>query len=166
MSKYKTPLIDGRFSKWRYGAVEEDVYIEFKNNGSSPTTYEYKVMNIKDGVMYVHPVRMDNNVLNSGIVNEFEEIIDKLIDIESWKLAEIVFSHSSWKNFKDEICADKGKDYTNEEIKSCFIDNRSELGVDRTMKIVKNLSRNKIIGSGDIIKILFTDAEKRRSFVC
>lgn len=163
LSKYKTPLIDGRFSKWRYGAVEEDVYIEFKNNGSSPTTYEYKVMNIKDGVMYVHPVRMDNNVLNSGIVNEFEEIIDKLIDIESWKLAEIVFSHSSWKNFKDKICADKGKDYTNEEIKSCFIDNRSELGVDRTMKIVKNLSRNKIIGSGDIIKILFTDAENEEA---
>lgn len=44
-----------------------------------------------------------------------------------------------------------------------FIDNRSELGVDRTMKIVKNLSRNKIIGSGDIIKILFTDAENEEA---
>lgn len=159
LSKYKTPLIDGRFSKWRYGAVEEEVYIEFKNNGSFPITYEYKVMNIKDGIIHVHPVRMDNNVLNSGIVNEFEEIIDKLIDVESWKLAEIVFSHSSWKDFKDEICADKARDYTNEEIKSCFVDNRSELGVNRAMKIVKDLSRNKIVETGDVIRILFTDDE-------
>lgn len=31
------------------------------------------------------------------------------------------------------------------------------------MKIVKKLSRNKIIGSGDIIKILFTDAENEEA---
>lgn len=159
LSKYKTPLIDGRFSKWRYGAVEEDVYIEFKNNGSSPITYEYKEAYIKDCVIHVNPVRMDSNILNSGIANDFEEIIDKLIDIESWELAEIVFSHSSWKDFKDKICSDKARDYTNEEIKACFVDNKSELGVNRTMKIVKGLSRNKIIRSGDVIKILFIDAE-------
>ena len=165
LSKYNTPLIDGSFSKWRYGAVEEDVYIEFKNNGSFPITYEYKVMNIKDGVIYVRPVRMDNNVLNSGIAHELEEIIDKLIDIESWKLAEIVFSHSSWKDFKDEICANKARDYTNEEIKSCFVDNKLELGIGRTMEIVKDLSRNNIIGSGDIIKILFSDTENEEALV-
>lgn len=153
--KYNTPLIDGRFSKWRYGAVEEEVYIEFKNNGSFPITYEYKVMNIKDGVIHVRPVRMDNNVLKSGIANEFEEIIDKLIDIESWKLAEIVFSHSSWKDFKDEICSDKARDYTNEEIKACFIDNKSELGVERTMEIVQGLKRNFMVG--DVIKICRTE---------
>ena len=45
LSKYNTPLIDGSFSKWRYGAVEEDVYIEFKNHGSFAITYVYKVMN-------------------------------------------------------------------------------------------------------------------------
>lgn len=163
LSKYNTPLIDGSFSKWRYGAVEEDVYIEFKNNGSFPITYEYKVMNIKDGVIHVRPVRMDNNVLNSGIANEFEKIIDKLIDIESWKLAEIVFSHSSWKDFKDEICVDKARDYTNEEITSCFVDNKSELGVDRIMEIVQGLKRNKIIGSGDIIKISFSDIENEEA---
>lgn len=159
LSKYKASLIDGSFSKWRYGPVEEEIYIEFKNNGSMPITYEYKIAYIEDSVIHVNPVRMDNNVLKSGIANEFEEIIDKLIDIESWKLSEIVLSHSSWKDFKDEICADKAKDYTNEEIKSCFIDNRSELGVDRTMKIVKDLSRNKIVETGDVIRILFTDDE-------
>lgn len=151
LSKYNAPLIDGSFSKWRYGAVEEDVYIEFKNNGSMPITYEYKEAYIKDYIIHVNPVRMDNNVLKSGITNEFEEIIDKLIDIESWKLAEIVFSHSSWKDFKDEICADKARDYTNEEIKSCFIDNKSELGVDRIMEIVQGLKRDFLVGN--VIKI-------------
>lgn len=122
--KHKIPLIDGSFSKWRYGPVEEEVYREFKNNGSLPITYEYKEAYIKDYIIHVYPVRMDNNILKSGIANEFKEIIDKLIDIESWKLSEIVLSHSSWKDFKDEICADKAKDYTNEEIKACFVDNK------------------------------------------
>lgn len=165
LSKYRVPLIDGSFSKWRYGPVEEEVYIEFKNNGSFPITYEYKIAYIEDSVIHVNPVRMDSNVLKSGIANEFEGIIDKLIDIESWKLSEIVLSHSSWKDFKDEICTDKAKDYTNEEIKSCFVDNKLELGVDRTMKIVKDLSRNKIVETGDIIRILFTDENGKDSFV-
>lgn len=122
--KYEIPLIDGCFSKWRYGPVEEEVYREFKNNGSFPITYEYKEAYIKDYIIHVNPVRMDNNVPKSSIANEFKEIIDKLVDIESWKLSEIVLSHSSWKDFKDEICADKAKDYTNEEIKACFVDNK------------------------------------------
>ena len=166
LSKYKAPLIDGSFSKWRYGPVEEEVYIEFKNNGSMPITYEYKIAYIEDDIIHVHAVRMDNNVLKSGIANEFEEIIDKLIDIESWKLSEIVLSHSSWKDFKDEICADEAKDYTNEEIKSCFVDNKLKLRVNRIMKIVKGLSTDKIVETGDVIRILFTDDENgEESFV-
>ncbi|GET05317.1 phage protein [Ligilactobacillus agilis] len=122
--KYAIPLIDGSFSKWRYGAVEEDVYREFKNNGSMPITCEYKVADIEDCVLHIHTIKMSDDILNSDIANEFEKIVDKLIDIESWELAKMVFSHSSWKDFKDEICIYEARDYTNEEIKACFADNQ------------------------------------------
>ena len=163
LSKYNTPLIDGSFSKWRYGPVEEDVYRNFKNNGAIPITYEYKVANIKDGIIHVHTVKMDNNILNSNVVNDFKKIVGRLVAIEPWKLVEMTHSHSSWKDYVDEINVHKAKDYTDEEIKACFVDNKSELGVNRTMQIVKGLSRNKIIGSGDVIKILFIDAENEEA---
>ena len=93
-----------------------------------------------------------------------EEIATRIKSkIETWKLVNLTHSHNSWKDFKDEICADKARDYTNEEIKACFVDNKSELGVDRTMKIVKDLSHNKI-GSGDVIKVLLSDTENEEAF--
>ena len=124
LCKYETPLIDGNFSKWRYGPIEEDVYRNFKNNGASPITYEYEVANIKDGIIHVRTVKMDRDVLNSNVANDFEKIVENLVAIESWKLVEMTHSHSSWKNYSDKINAHEAKDYTNEEIKDCFIANR------------------------------------------
>lgn len=154
LSKYKAPLIDGSFSKWRYGPVEEEVYGDFKYYGPAP---------IENKSIYFNKEKIEFYSEEVNLPNEFkkilQEVISKMLDVETWKLSEIVLSHSSWKDFKDEICAYKAKDYTNEEIKSCFVDNKSELGVDRIMEIVKGLSRNKVIRSGDVIKILFIDAE-------
>lgn len=124
LSKYEAPLINGNFSKWRYGPVEENVYRNFKNNGAIPITYEYKVANIKDGIIHVHTVKMDNNILNSNVVNDFKKIVGRLVAIEPWKLVEMTHSHSSWKDYVDEINVHKAKDYTDEEIKECFIDNK------------------------------------------
>lgn len=124
LSKYEAPLIDGNFSKWRYGPVEEDVYRKFKNNGAIPITYEYKVANIKDGIIHVHTVKMDNDILNSDVVNDLKKIVGRLVAIEPWKLVEMTHSHSSWKDYVEEINVHEARDYTNEEIKECFIDNK------------------------------------------
>lgn len=161
LSKYKTPLIDGRFSKWRYGPVEEEVYGDFKYYGPAP---------IENKSIYFNKEKIEFYSEEVNLPNEFkkilQEVISKMLDVETWKLSEIVLSHSSWKDFKDEICAYKAKDYTNEEIKACFVDNKSELGVNRTMEIVKSLSSNKIVEAGDVIRILFTDDENgEESFV-
>ncbi|WP_179129849.1 Panacea domain-containing protein [Ligilactobacillus salivarius] len=124
LSKYETPLIDGTFSKWRYGPIEEDVYRNFKNNGARPITYEYEIANIKDGIIHVRTVKMDRNVLNSDVANDFEKIVENLVAIESWKLVEMTHLHSSWKDYVDKINTHEAKDYTNEEIKECFIANK------------------------------------------
>lgn len=160
LSEYETPLIDGNFSKWRYGPVEEEVYREFKYYGPAP---------IESKSIYFDKEKIEFYSEKIELSNEFKEklqgIISKILDSETWKLVNLTHSHNSWKDFKDEICADKARDYTNEEIKACFVDNKSELGVDRTMKIVKDLSRNKIIGAGDVIKISFADTENEETLV-
>lgn len=146
LSKYNTPLIDGSFSKWRYGPVEEEVYREFKYYGSAP---------IESKSVYFDKEKIEFYSEKIELSNEFKEklqgIISKILDSETWELANLTQSHNSWKDFKDEICVDKARDYTNEEIKSCFVDNKSELGVDRIMEIEQGLKRNFMVG--DVIKI-------------
>lgn len=150
LSKYKAPLIDGSFSKWRYGPVEEEVYGDFKYYGPAPIENKSIYFNKEKIEFYSEEVNLPN-----GFKKILQEVISKMLDVETWKLSEIVLSHSSWKDFKDEICADKAKDYTNEEIKSCFVDNKSELRVNKTMEIVQGLKRNFMVG--DVIKICRTE---------
>ena len=160
LSKYNTPLIDGNFSKWQYGPVEEEVYGDFKYYGPAP---------IENKSVYFNKEKIEFYSEEVNLPNEFkkilQEVISKMLDVETWELVNLTHYHSSWKDFKDEICADKARDYTNEEIKSCFVDNRSELGVNRAMEIVKGLKRNKIVGAGDVIKILFSDTENEEALV-
>ena len=160
LSEYETPLIDGNFSKWRYGPVEEEVYREFKYYGPAP---------IESKSVYFDKEKIEFYSEEVNLPNEFkkilQEVISKMLDVETWELVNLTHSHNSWKDFKDEICADKARDYTSEEIKSCFVDNKLELGVGRTMEIVKGLKRNKIVGAGDVIKILFPDTENEEALV-
>ena len=146
LSEYDTPLINGNFSKWRYGPVEEEVYREFKYYGPAP---------IESKSVYFDKEKIEFYSEEVNLPNEFkkilQEVISKMLDVETWKLAEIVLSHSSWKDFKDEIYVDKARDYISEEIKSCFVDNKLKLGVGRTMEIVQGLKRNFMVG--DVIKI-------------
>lgn len=160
LSEYETPLIDGNFSKWRYGPVEEEVYREFKYYGPAP---------IESKSVYFDKEKIEFYSEKIELSNEFKEklqgIISKILDSETWKLVNLTHSHNSWKDYKEQIIAQAVMDYTNEEIKSCFVDNKLELGIGRTMEIVKDLSRNNIIGSGDVIKILFSDTENEEALV-
>lgn len=127
LSNYGAPLIDGSFSKWRYGPVEEKVYQSFKNYGATPINSEFKEASIDRGIIYVNPVRMNITELSDNLMSELKELVEKLINIEPWELVDITHRHSSWKNYEDEIHSFEAEDYTNEEIESCFIDNEKFL---------------------------------------
>ena len=154
LSKYNTPLINGNFSKWRYGPVEEEVYGDFKYYGPAP---------IENKSVYFNKEKIEFYSEEVNLPNEFkkilQEVISKMLDVETWELVNLTHYHSSWKDFKEQVLAQIVIHYTNEEIAACFNDCRLKLGVDRTMEIVKGLKRNKIVGAGDVIKISFVDTD-------
>lgn len=124
LSEYEAPLIDGNFSKWRYGPVEEVVYRNFKNNGAIPITSEYKEAFFNDGIIQIKDVKIDFKSESSDFMEELECVTKKLISIEPWRLVEMTHEHVSWKDHKEDIYLHRADDYTEDEIKECFIENK------------------------------------------
>lgn len=118
LSEYDTPLINGNFSKWRYGPVEEEVYGDFKYYGPAP---------IEDKSIYFNKEKIEFYSEEVNLPNEFkkilQEVISKMLDVEAWKLFELTHKHSSWYSHKDDISRGVASDYTNNEIEKCFKDN-------------------------------------------
>lgn len=124
LSEYETPLIDGNFSKWRYGPVEEEVYREFKYYGPAPIESKSVYFDKEKIEFYSEKIELSNESKE-----KLQGIISKILDSETWKLVNLTHSHNSWKDYKEQIIAQAVMDYTNEEIMDCFNACRTELGV-------------------------------------
>ncbi|OUN18796.1 Panacea domain-containing protein [Ligilactobacillus salivarius] len=124
LSEYDTPLINGNFSKWRYGPVEEEVYGDFKYYGPAP---------IENKSVYFNKEKIEFYSEEVNLPNEFkkilQEVISKMLDVETWELVNLTHYHSSWKDYKEQVLAQIVIHYTNEEIAACFNDCRLKLGV-------------------------------------
>lgn len=128
LDKYNTPLIEGDFAKWQYGPVEEDVYREFKTLGSSLlTSPSITLKRTLDGTITLEKKRID---LESNILAELKNVVKKIISKQAWELVELTHNHASWNGFKNDIFQRNVQDYSYEEIKECFSDNMTELGID------------------------------------
>lgn len=126
LAEYNSPLIDGNFSKWQYGPVEEEVYQEFKYFGASPINSKSTQLRIDSGKIefYCEEISMSDNLLN-----KIKEIVEQIIKKEPWQLVRLTHDDPSWKNYEDKIRNRTVEDYTNEEIKDCFKANQEVLGV-------------------------------------
>lgn len=124
LSKHDAPLIDGSFSKWRYGPVEEDVYREFKYYGPAPI--EGKSVFFDKGKI---EFRSEEVRLSDKFKKEFKDVISNLLNNDAWELVNLTHEHTSWKDYQDQIVKQTAIDYTNEEIVSCFNSCKSKLGV-------------------------------------
>lgn len=130
LDNYNSPIVDGSFAKWKYGPVEEEVYQEYKSNGSSPIdnmglTWKY---NSEGNFEIVRPKKMtEENIGNSSVFEEIKNFTNKLLLIEPWKLVEITHKHDTWNIYKDKIMLHLAENYTNCEILSCYRDSKKEL---------------------------------------
>ena len=124
LSNYGAPLIDGSFSKWKFGPVEQEVYIEFKDYGSAPIENKSVRFDVESLNFYSEEIDV-----TSALENEIEEFIFKIIKKEAWELVDLTHEHYSWKDFKVEIMSQTSKNYTDEEIADCFNCSKLELGV-------------------------------------
>lgn len=124
LAEYNSPLIDGNFSKWKFGPVEEDIYREFKYYGPTPITSKSVYFDEEKIEFCSEKIQLSNN-----FKEELQKIISKIISYEAWRLVDLTHSHSSWKNYQNEIIAQTVMKYTNTEILDCFNSCRAKLGV-------------------------------------
>lgn len=120
-------LIDGAFAKWQYGPVQKDVYHAFNSNGASPITNEYAIGYFDEKGNFKTNTPSINRSMLGNKENNLKNFILKLLKIPSWKLVELTHEDSSWFKFKNEIMNYSARDYTSEEIKNCYLNNKKEL---------------------------------------
>jgi len=116
--KFNTPLMDGSFSKWDYGPVEQDVYHRYRNNG--PMMIESLA---PSGTIFdIKPPKMMQEESFSEAENDFfEETLEKLLKINPWELVKWTHSLPSWRNYERAIkLHDKVDEYSNEEISEAY----------------------------------------------
>lgn len=126
LNRYNRVLFDGKFSKWQYGPVEEEIYQVFKSRGSMPINSLSTQMKIENGEMKLYHKKIE---LPQEYSEELKEIVIKINQKEPWELVELTHNHSSWSDYKDDISRRIASDYTNKEIKECFNYNKVELGI-------------------------------------
>lgn len=121
---YDKKLIDGNFSKWKYGPVEEEVYYNNKDNGSSVIDSIPVTINISSDnkVSIAMPEKLDNTDFkgNTDVFEELTVFTDSLLKKNAWDLVNLTHQHKSWSEHKDEILHYAADDYTDDEIKECY----------------------------------------------
>lgn len=130
LAEYQSSLINGKFSKWQYGPVQQDVYHAFRDNGSS--FIESTALDIgwdENGKIIInHSSSIDaEKIGNTQAFNEIKKFILNILHVKVWTLVQMTHSEVSWKGPKQEIMNHSAGDYTDEEIKQCYLDNEYEI---------------------------------------
>lgn len=88
LSHFRTPLIDGKFSKWKYGPVQEEVYHLFRSYGSSPIVDEAIDAFCDHGKLVIQPYSKVNekSIGNKEIFNQISNFAYKLLNKSTWEI--------------------------------------------------------------------------------
>ncbi|GAB6746116.1 hypothetical protein BOVMAS37_10570 [Streptococcus uberis] len=119
--KIDSPIIDCTFSRWPYGPIIKEVYYAFNKYGAAEIT---------DGVTSQDfPFEnIEITEISTSVFFEFEDEVKKfiinLINRTPWDLVEITHKQSIWAKYENEILRFEAPDYTNEEIRTEFLNNR------------------------------------------
>lgn len=120
LSEYGDRLINGTFSRWQYGPVEKDAYDYFKSSGSSWLTdeaFDFSTDTFK--IIPIRPISADD--IGNDRFKTLEKILAKMLDISAWRLVELTHNDPSWSDYEDEIKQYSAPDYTDDQIKTCYL---------------------------------------------
>lgn len=115
---YGGPIIDGNFSKWKYGPVEKVVYDSLKNLGSAPIEDKIAYYSILKDKIVVDEINPDD--FNDDVLKKIQEFVSHLLDIQVWRLVDLTHEHYSWNMYKSDIYTHSAYDYSCDEILECF----------------------------------------------
>lgn len=118
--KYKARLIDGNFAKWQFGPIERDSYEYFRSYGSLPIhdeAFDFSTETFE--ITPIPPISAD--AIGSYRFADLKSELTKLLSIPTWKLIDLTRNDPSWSNYEEAIKTYSAGDYTDQEIKICYI---------------------------------------------
>jgi uncharacterized phage-associated protein len=114
-------IIRGKFSRWQYGPVLQEVYSSYRDNGAA-TIDELAINITKDdsGEYTIGAIEGTNaNLLNSEEAFEFlERVTSRLLEQDPWDLVNISHEQNIWEKYEKQIAMHIAPDYEDEEILS------------------------------------------------
>lgn len=121
---YNVPLMSGNFAKWKYGPVQREVYQTFKFNGSEPISELGTEIYLNNNEFSTKEPILEKERLPDP--NCFNKLIYSLIQKSASNLINLTHRDKSWKEYEKKIMQHSSLEYKNDEIKSCYENNRTE----------------------------------------
>lgn len=129
LATFGKPLMNGDFSKWKYGPVQKDVYQSFRRYGSSPIVAGALDAYYDNGKLIIKrfPMIDQNSLGNAEVFQKIKVFTNKLLNKSAWQLVNMTHNHSSWKNDYNKIIQHCANDYKENEILDCYKSNKEAL---------------------------------------
>lgn len=129
LATFGEPLMNGDFSKWKYGPVQKNVYQSFRSYGSSPIVAGALDAYYDNGklVLKRFPMIDQNSLGNEEVFQKIKIFTNKLLNKSAWQLVNMTHNHPSWKNNYNKIMQRCAADYNKDEILDCYKCNKDVL---------------------------------------
>ncbi|MFT9267299.1 Panacea domain-containing protein [Oenococcus sp.] len=112
------PLIDAKFSRWKLGPVESDVYHEFNHHGSSVITEPEKIFDLEKFTFVTPELAVDSYPEED--ISLLIRYTNNLLAIRTYELVQETHRESIWSDYLPEIEEQVAPNYTEGQIINFF----------------------------------------------
>lgn len=115
-------LFDGKFERWDYGPVQQEVYNAYRHKGAMMITAPSPQYSLSNGKFNGNsPETIDEEILKNPEISSFlVKSLRKLLAYNPWDLVKKTHKQSLWLDYEVQINGHIAPQYDNEEIKEYF----------------------------------------------
>ena len=128
--EYDQELFEGKFERWDYGPVQQDVYNAYRDCGAMLIEAPAPRYSFEAGRFDVSaPEEISQSVLDdTKKITFLRASLNKLLTYKPWELVNRTHKQSLWTDYEEQIQLHSAPQYDNEEIKAFFKadDNKEE----------------------------------------
>ncbi|WP_347979505.1 Panacea domain-containing protein [Lactococcus formosensis] len=120
--KYDQELFEGKFERWDYGPVQQEVYNTYRDCGAMLIEMPAPKYSFESGRYDVSdPEEISPSVLGDAQIMGFlRGALDKLLTYKPWELVKKTHEQSLWADYEEQIKLHSAPQYDNEEIRKFF----------------------------------------------
>lgn len=142
LSQHQTRLIACDFVKSKHGPIQKDVDDEFESNNEDDSIKK-PIKSLIDFSSLFNEIDVYEPALDTELIPdlaEFNQLIQKLTKMPADKLTKMSQDYPNWEKDKSKLDTNQEVAFSQDEIKACFDNNKTEFGLaeNKSIKIDKN----------------------------